>query len=284
MFMPPALSERMPPPELRIIKLRDLIPHEMVIHKHIAELLESIKHDETQGDPIIVDRASLVVLDGTHRLQALILAGAIFAVVCLVDYDSVGIGRWLRCVANWTPKHLAETSKLESLVLISPPSRALRMVENCETAFGLYSEQEAYVSNRSFNDIVEAYLLAEQIERILRLRQIQFSFIPDSTNTGDISSFSSAQTILYTPQIEKTDVLHNAILGRLFPPRSTRHVLSVRPVGIDFPLAVLRMREGSLGAANRVLASKLGKISPKLLPHGGTYHGRTYEEPLLLYD
>ena len=44
------------------------------------------------------------------------------------------------------------------------------------------------------------------------------------------------------------------------------------------------MSERSLANANNVLASKLGTISPKLLPPGGSYHGRTYEERLLLYD
>ncbi|MAH21430.1 MAG: hypothetical protein CMO12_01290 [Thaumarchaeota archaeon] len=282
--MPSTKSEKMAAPDLRIMNLRDLIPHEMVIHKHVAKILETIKFDGRQRDPIIVDRASSVVLDGTHRLRALTLAGATFAVVCLVDYDSIEMGRWLRQASTGSLKHLAEESNLKSLVSVYPPAKALQMVDNYETAFGLYSEQEAYVSNSSFNDIVEAYLLSEQIEHVLRSRKMRFSLIPDSTSVGDISSFSSAQTILYTPRIEKTDVLHNAILGRLFPPRSTRHVLSVRPVGIDFPVANLCMSERSLANANSVLASKLGTISPKLLPPGGSYHGRTYEERLLLYD
>ena len=258
--MPTTPSENVASPELRIMKLQDLIPHEMVIHKHVAKLVETIKLDRTQRDPIIVDRASSVVLDGTHRLRALSLAGATFAVVCLVDYDSIEIGRWLRQVSTGSPKHLVEELSLKSLVPIRPPSRALQMVENCETAFGLYSEQEAYVSNRSFNDIVEAYLLAEQIEHVLRSRQMRFSLIADSISLGDFSSFSSAQTILYTPQIEKTDVLH------------------------DFPIANLCMSERSLDTIGSVLASKLGTISPKLLPPGGNYHGRTYEERLLLYN
>ena len=47
-----------------------LRPHEETIESNTREMVAQLKRDGAQKDPIIVDGATGVVLDGMHRLAA----------------------------------------------------------------------------------------------------------------------------------------------------------------------------------------------------------------------
>lgn len=50
--------------------IEDLLPHEEVSAHHLEELLALLREDGIIHHPIIVDRASRVILDGHHRWNA----------------------------------------------------------------------------------------------------------------------------------------------------------------------------------------------------------------------
>ncbi len=74
-----------------LVELCSLLRHEETLPGHLAELTDEIARDGELRCPIVVDRRSLVILDGHHRARALENLGCTLAPVYLVDYLDPGI-------------------------------------------------------------------------------------------------------------------------------------------------------------------------------------------------
>ena len=86
------------------------------------------------------------------------------------------------------------------------------------------------------------------------------------------------QTLVLLPRLNKQDVLTAARSGRLFPCKTTMHIIDPRPVAIDFPLAELMKRT----SPRPVLDGILKEEQSRLLPTNSVYEGRRYKERLLV--
>jgi hypothetical protein len=74
-----------------IVNVTTLVPHEQIIEDHLQELLETIWRDGVLRQPVIVDRASMVILDGHHRVSAMKKLSCPLIPAYLVDYSDPGI-------------------------------------------------------------------------------------------------------------------------------------------------------------------------------------------------
>jgi len=79
-----------------LVETDSLRPHEQVDEAHLRRLTEEIRRDGVLYRPVLVDRQSLVILDGHHRVLALRHLGCRFAPAYLVDYDDARIQVWPR--------------------------------------------------------------------------------------------------------------------------------------------------------------------------------------------
>lgn len=79
-----------------LVEAAALLPHERVEPDRLTRLIEEIRRDGCLREPVLVDRGSLVILDGHHRVQALRTLGCRLVPVYLVDYRStaVRVGPW----------------------------------------------------------------------------------------------------------------------------------------------------------------------------------------------
>ena len=84
--------------------------------------------------------------------------------------------------------------------------------------------------------------------------------------------------VILTPRVEKKEVIAAAKSGRLFPHKSTMHVIGIRAVGVNYPLSELQEEEPS----QEVRASKLEGARGSILDPPVTYFGRRYWEKLLV--
>jgi hypothetical protein len=115
--------------------------------------------------PVIVDRESLVVLDGMHRVEALRNLGCRFMCVCLVDYMSPGIrvDRWFRVVSS--PISIEEFSSrfgdlraiTKAVGSLSQAASFLLMLE--EGSYELATHGEGVVSVFEVVTSIEAWIL-----------------------------------------------------------------------------------------------------------------------------
>lgn len=77
--------------EYKIVETRSLRPIEKINPRHYAGIEDDILACGVMRKPLIVDRMSLAVLDGSHRYALLAKHGFRFAPVILVDYDDESI-------------------------------------------------------------------------------------------------------------------------------------------------------------------------------------------------
>ncbi len=74
-----------------IVNVTGLVPHEQIIEDHLQELLETIWRDGVLRQPVIVDRASMVILDGHHRVSVMRRLSCPLIPAYLVDYSDPSI-------------------------------------------------------------------------------------------------------------------------------------------------------------------------------------------------
>lgn len=75
-------------PEFALVPIENLRAHERFDEESVAELVEELRRTGTFADPIWVARASLVILNGHHRVEALRRLGAERVPAWLVDYET----------------------------------------------------------------------------------------------------------------------------------------------------------------------------------------------------
>ena len=81
---------------MKLIAIDKVKSHERTLSRRVATLVRQIKEEGSVRRPIIVDKRSLIVLDGHHRVAALRRLGAARVPAYLVDYQSSQVRVYLR--------------------------------------------------------------------------------------------------------------------------------------------------------------------------------------------
>ncbi len=255
-----------------------VLPHEETITDLASRLSDQIRADGFQRDPIIVDRENHVVLDGMHRLRALKELGARHILCHFVDYSSpeIRLERWAR---------LLKGVKRESLVAILKDSRidrrvslkeAIELVDGRSTPVAVLTSGSCFVASSSFRSLAETFELVRRLDEASRAMGLKEDFIEEELIEEAIPN--PGNVVILTPRVEKKEVIEAAKRGRLFPHKSTMHVIGIRAVGVNYPLSELQEEEPS----HELRASKLEGARGSILDPPVTYFGRRYWEKLLV--
>jgi hypothetical protein len=108
---------------------------------------------------------------------------------------------------------------------------------------------------------------------------IKIEFAPESTK---FELFTSESVwVIYPEPLTKSDVLALAKAGRVFPCKTTRHIVPARPMGVYFPLVDLR--NSSLSDCLKKLEKLVNSSPVELEDREVWYEGRRYTEPLAIF-
>ncbi|MDG6934786.1 MAG: ParB N-terminal domain-containing protein [Nitrososphaerota archaeon] len=266
--------------ELSILRLEELLPHEETIPESVLKLKQNLIEDGVQRDPIIIDSRTLTILDGMHRHRALTELSAKLGVVCRVDYSDsrVKVKRWLRS-AKFDDKRVSELSKTTGLRISMSRDEAIRLVDSRASVAALVRGRKALASLTAGGPF-DSFSVVRSFDEYCKRSNIPVSIQTDDEGFPPDESHAT----LYVPLPDKDDVVKAATLKRLFPPKSTRHLIPARPLGLGIPLDSLRNQ--SLMAqeqANAELDRIIGNSKPTRLGPGSTYLGRKYEETIYVY-
>lgn len=268
--------------QLRIVELDKVHLHEETIPEQIMEIVRSLSEDRVQLDPIMIDKNSMVILDGNHRLEALRTLNAERVLVSMVDYNqrSLKVHRRLRCIKRINDSMISDLGKkftFEQTTIENGKS----LIDLLKKPLSLITRRSSYVCNLPFNDVIDAYSLVRIFDKIM----IENKFIVDplSENLAFERLWTTYSAFLYTPPIRKEHVIESGLKNRLFPAKSTNHLFPIRPVGIAFPLDSLMGYSVTLEDAQEEL-QEISSISERtLMPPGGIYRNRAYEDTLLIF-
>ncbi len=268
--------------DLAVVELGSLRVHEETMQGHAEELKRGLIERGSLSTPMFVDRATNIVLDGMHRVRTLRELGCRFALVCLVDYSDqrIKLGRWCRTIPKPFGRRDAER-------IIGGNGASLRLAKGVNStqstdlllAFG----DGTYVVESPEKKLMSVYRLSHRLEQALIGEGYAVGRMgeDDATRylaTGDFSA------ILCPPVITKEQVVDVVQRGEVFPPKSTRHRIPARPIGVGLPLATLRDEERTLEEVNLSLGKQLKSSRLRRLPPGSTYRGRRFEDTLYVFE
>jgi hypothetical protein len=222
--------------EITLEEVDALLFHEQILESHLHRLVTALTSDQCLKHPIIVDRQSRVVLDGTHRLAAARELGCRFIPVCLVDYNNpnVVIGCWHRVV---TPRLDIErmTSAIEDLgfhleEMCLMDARGL--VEKREATAFLAFNSTCFAIRGTNDDIKDVYDAIQEIEHTLRAAGYSIHYETESDALSHLASEDGC-SLLMVPTISKDEVVNVALSGQVFSYKATRHVIPLRPLFVN---------------------------------------------------
>jgi hypothetical protein len=259
---------------LGIRPVSSLLPHEEVIARHVEQLAAEMIRDGVQKDPIIIDRESAAVLDGMHRLAAFQKLRVGNAVCCSVDYGSqaVSLGRWARVFSLREGDSLKKDLETLGNVKRAPLAEAFSALDRREIALAVLTQDAAYVLGGAEFDDSSAATAA--MDKLAEQQRWERTFVPE--DEVDVPLQQMRRIVVLPRRLTKDDVVRAAKSGKLFPCKTSMHIIDPRPVAVNFPIGELNE------ATPAKLKERLGGSKGRVLPPGSTYEGRRYKERLLV--
>jgi hypothetical protein len=266
---------------LSIEPIDKVFPHEEILPDVLGAIGESLKNSASQLDPVIIDNATGVALDGMHRVEALRSMGASKILACRVDYgiDSIKVGRWLRAYEG-TSNPLLEDLKVRLNLTRVSRAEALSEVEGHRVPAALFAGGISFKSLMPFVSVRESIELVRVFDETALRSEVRPRIV-DEEEAGRL--IEKGAFVFVPPSPTKADVIESGLRRHLFPPKSTRHLIPARPVGVSFPLRWLLDAQLSAEEANGRLSDLVAWSRIVALPPGSVYMGRTYDEPLYRY-
>ena len=262
---------------LGIRPIATLRPHEQIIPRHVQTIAEEIRKDGVQRDPIMIDKETGTVLDGMHRLAAFRKLGLENAVCCSVDYSSksVSLGRWARVYEG------ADADAVSRLLGSGGAPRrgtygdALAHLETMEGGLAAFTRDSALIPSRRMS-LEDAFNLVESVDEEAEKKGWRRRFVDE--DDLDSAIHGEPAVVLLVRRLTKDDVVGAARTGRLFPCKTSMHIIDPRPVAVDFPTKDLG------GADTKSLLALVSRREVHVLPPNSMYQGRRYKERLMRLD
>lgn len=270
---------------LAIKSIEDLRAHEETRPDLIEELKSRFKSDNAIKHPIIVDEATSIVIDGTHRVIASQEVGLKWIPACLVDYknEAIKVDYWSRTLINLPMKDLLFKVFKESGL----PSSGLKREEAEEALasgkadIAIYARDWCIGIGIGSAPLIDKFALLRKIEGIL----VDLGVLIDFKDPSDAKALLEKGMIdgfTIVPPLNKDTVINETLAGRLFPPKATRHIVPGRFLNLFAPLDVLRLEDYE--EVNNRLAELVRGKSLRLLPSGSIIGRRRYEEEVYVFE
>jgi hypothetical protein len=220
--------------KLEIVPLKDLIAHEQTIEKNVRDLKEVMLNIGRLVDPLIVDKGTKIVLDGTHRRRVLELLDCVNIPCQIVDYndDGIKIGGWFIAMKD-VPLGLDEF-KAEEVDY----SQGIRDLNSMSAYFMLVEKEGGRKKCKIFNSNEKNLWgnINEQNALISKIENSKVYFVGD--DRAD-ELLDRGYSMLFRRIFTKDETVREALAGRPFPPKSTRHMIPGRIIRLNTPLGWL---------------------------------------------
>jgi hypothetical protein len=264
---------------LEVVPVESLLLHEETFPHLVNSLTLEFKNWANLQNPIIVDEQH-IVLDGNHRAYVFKKLKFRYISVCKIDYfnENIKLRYWFRLLAKVKGLDLIKR-------IIKEMNGALRWAHRL--AFGI--QQGDFFATISFpkdavHDAVSAYRVLDAIQVKLIQAGIGLQYIPcQYAHDGTFCSrLRDDEIVVWTPHITKHMVVEAASRGKLFAPRTTRHIIHPRPLNVNVPTYWFK-EDISLEEINGRFARFLeGKHIRRFGP-GQVINGRYYGEAVCIF-
>lgn len=228
---------------LHIRPIRNLILHEETIDELTNKLKKVMETSNYFTNPVIVDKTTNIVLDGVHRVRALDELGYKNIVCQLVDYGSpeIKVKAWYPIIRCGNIGNLLNSVDVKKTTFAS----GMKDIKKAKAAFMLAFERgrkkECFLVEPSEKPIKPKELFAAQKHVLMKFsRRHAIRYIPDEFHEKFLQTPNAV--VLYRKCYTKAEVVDLVKNQRvILPPKSTRHIISMRVLGVDIPMSWLNL-------------------------------------------
>lgn len=274
-------------PNLQILEIKNLIPHERHDHQRTPPLIERLRSSGLLGNPPIVTPFSdgsnqYMVLDGANRTAALKGMGVPHVIAQVVDSKdkTVELKTWNHVLWDMDPNELIKyLQQIDNLTMsvnkndkhdgkgMEWGSGEFIWVETADRQIWVGKCKENELSQRVniLNEIVNTYKNNAKMDRTASTSAKEFNHLYDD--------FCA---VIVFPHFEVSEILKLCKAGSLLPTGITRFTITPRALRVNYPLDYL-LAEKTLEEKNRNLAQW---IQERIARKGV----RVYAEATVLFD
>ncbi len=230
-------SAPVPTPDLRIVPVSTLRPHEEHDSQRSEPLIERFRSETVMINPPLVapmPDGNYVILDGANRYHVFSELNYPHILVQVAPYDSgfVELSNWQHVVSGWHLQHLLEKcSQLPSITLKpgdAPDAIARFLARDGELISVCAPVQNVVERNAALCQVVALYQRHARLHRTALSNPVEvWHEFPDAVC---MVAFQP-----YFPQ----DIIEAALLGAFLPPGISRHIVHGRALRVNYPLAAL---------------------------------------------
>jgi L-serine kinase (ADP) len=274
--------------EIALIDLDRLHIHEEVIPAVVDQLAESIVKDKVLRNPVMVDKNSLVVLDGMHRVAALRKIGCRRMPVCLVDYNNPAIGlfEWYRTLkGDRVEQRVTESARTLGLKLKkSEYDEGMKALEaGLADALLIMRDNICFQVMNGGQNLKSAFVVVKKLENQLIASGLNVGYETASDAEKQLKT-GKVDMVFAIPPIKKSDVLKQGVRDEPFPHKVTRHTVPARPLELDVPFDLLKDEKLTNAEVNRKFLDMLNSRNVRRVPAGSVIEGRRYDEEVFLFN
>ena len=227
-----------PLPDLCIVDIDDVIPHETGDEQRSLPLMRRLEHAEIFTNPPVVaaiDRGKYVLMDGANRHFALKQLGFDHILVQVANYDSpfIQLGVWQHIVADWNANDCLQN--LEAIEGTSirdgwDSNAVAQVLLRDGPVYGVHADvDDVFERNAALRDVVNAYHDNATLYRT-----------PLTDPTQIWSWYPSGIALVMFPACGPEHIIEAAIKGAFFPPGVSRHIIHGRALNVNYPMQRLR--------------------------------------------
>lgn len=233
-----------PTPDLRIVPVEQLYPHEEHDAQRSAPLIEKIRTADWFINPPLVtpmnSRAagdavtSYVILDGANRHFCFSALGYPHILVQVVHYDSphVQLGVWNHVICGWPMevffKQLAglEAVAVSELEMINP------------LAWLVVPDGRRFAFHTESTGLHERSAVLREVVRLYQ-RQATLHRTPHADPAAAFADHPDAAGLMLFPRIEPSHIIEAAQQMAYLPPGISRHIINGRAVRLNYPMGAV---------------------------------------------
>jgi hypothetical protein len=276
---------------LEILPVESLFMHEEIIPRSVKKLIFEFKNLASLQNPVIVDE-NHVVLDGNHRAYVFKTLKFRFIPVCKIDYldENTKLRCWFRRLGNVQHANVIVKAFQSLGCRVEPVSGKEALSETMAAnslSCGVQQNNEfacIVFPENTQGDPVAAYSMMQRVQDILTAQGISLTYVPCNSVRKDKfgDKLGTDEAVVWTPRITKSMVVDCAMQEKVFAPKTTRHVIPVRPLNVNVPGHWLK-ENVSLEEINQRFEAFLNKKKVRRFGPGQVIDGRYYEEELVVF-
>lgn len=217
-----------------LIEVKRLVPHEEIVEGRLKDLIDNIKRDQAIDMPLVVapipSSDKFLIVDGHHRWAALIKLNCRYAPCIIIDYfdNRVVLKTWypaidgsidalLNKLSDCGLSYREFTCRLESL-----NNEALSGVAFVAIGYG----DECVIIGKSVEEQRIVSKLLSELNKQGVFNLIYYGEIEDAI--ADLTS-REIRYVFIRKTISKTEVMEMVKQGKVYAPKTTRHILPFIP-------------------------------------------------------